>query len=100
MSASASDPHDRARLLLVDDDAALCEVLSRALADRGFDVTTARTVEDAIRTIDAEPPEYAVVDLRSTSSTSSLPMAATSPPPRAHCRCIAGRSSASCAGDP
>jgi two-component system response regulator RegA len=64
MNASAPDPHDRARLLLVDDDVALCEVLSRALANRGFDVTTAHTAEDAIRMIDAEPPEYAVIDLR------------------------------------
>ncbi len=48
---------ERASLLLIDDDLALCEVMSRALDGRGFDVTIAHTVEDAIQTIDAEPPD-------------------------------------------
>jgi two-component system response regulator RegA len=64
MNAPAPDAEDRARLLLVDDDRVLCDVMGRALAARGFDVTAVHTVEDAIRTIDGEPPEYAVVDLK------------------------------------
>jgi len=64
MNAPTVDPHDRASLLLVDDDRTLCDVLGRALATRGFAVTAVHTVDDAIRAIDADPPEYAVVDLK------------------------------------
>ncbi len=56
--------HDRASLLLVDDDHVLCDVLSRALRSRGFEVHVAHTVDEALQAIEAEPPEYAVVDLR------------------------------------
>jgi two-component system, response regulator RegA len=64
MNATSSDQGDRASLLLVDDDRALCEVMGRALAARGFLVTAVHTVDEALRAIDEEPPEYAVVDLR------------------------------------
>jgi two-component system response regulator RegA len=55
---------NRPALLLVDDDLVLCDTLGRALAGRGFDVTTAHTVEAAIRRASECPPEYAVVDLK------------------------------------
>ncbi len=64
MNAPNFGPNDRARLLLVDDDRTLCEVMSRAFAARGFDVVIAHTVEDAVRSIDGDPPEFAVVDLK------------------------------------
>jgi two-component system response regulator RegA len=64
VTSPASSPRDHARLLLVDDDPALCEAMARAFAARGFDVVAAHTAEDAIRTIDGDPPEYAVVDLK------------------------------------
>ncbi len=64
MTNSTDDPHDRASLLLVDDDRALCMVLSRALESRGFAVTVAHAVDDAQQVIDGEAPEYAVVDLK------------------------------------
>lgn len=50
-------------LLLVDDDEAFRTRLARALADRGFAVSTAQGFEDALAKA-AETPEYAVVDLR------------------------------------
>ncbi len=53
----------RANLLLVDDDAALCEALARAFRARGFEVRVAHTVEAASQEARANPPEYAVVDL-------------------------------------
>jgi two-component system response regulator RegA len=56
--------NDEASLLLVDDDPLLCEVLARALSRRGFDVSVAHTVEDALRAVEAEAPEYAVIDLK------------------------------------
>jgi len=51
-------------LLLVDDDALLCEVLARAFASRGFVVTIAASQEAASDVAHATPPDYAVVDLR------------------------------------
>jgi two-component system, response regulator RegA len=64
MTNSTERPQDRASLLLVDDDRALCVVLSRALESRGFAVTIAHAVEDALQAIDGDAPEYAVVDLK------------------------------------
>ena len=64
MSPPKPDPHDRARLLLVDDDRTLCEVMGRAFTARGFDVVAVHTADDAIRAIDGEPPEFALVDLK------------------------------------
>lgn len=53
-----------ASLLLVDDDATFCEVLARALEKRGFLVFTAPDVVTACALATANPPEYAVVDLK------------------------------------
>jgi two-component system response regulator RegA len=64
MNAPTTDSRDRASLLLVDDDRTLCEVMGRALSVRGFAVNAVHTVEDALRTIYGDPPEFAVVDLR------------------------------------
>lgn len=64
MSPSNDDSRDRPSLLLVDDDRTLCDVMSRALAARGFVVNAVHTVEDALRAIDADPPEFAVIDLK------------------------------------
>jgi two-component system, response regulator RegA len=55
---------DLASLLLVDDDPVLCEVLARALLRRGFTVTIAHSVDEALRAVEADPPEYAVIDLK------------------------------------
>lgn len=51
-------------LLLVDDDAAFRQVLCAALQKRGFAVTTAADVPEALALAEANPPEYAVVDLK------------------------------------
>lgn len=50
-------------LLLVDDDALFCRVLSAALTHRGFQVTVAHDVLQAQSLIETLRPEYAVVDL-------------------------------------
>jgi two-component system response regulator RegA len=57
-------PSEQPSLLLVDDDATFRAVLSRALEKRGFAVTTADSVEQALPLAIASPPEYAVVDLK------------------------------------
>jgi two-component system response regulator RegA len=55
---------ERPSLLLVDDDVTFCTVLSRALDKRGFAVTVAHSVEQALPLAEANPPEFAVVDLK------------------------------------
>jgi two-component system response regulator RegA len=51
-------------LLVVDDDATLCEALARGLASRGFAVKVALCVEEANRLIKQNVPDYAIVDLK------------------------------------
>jgi two-component system response regulator RegA len=53
-----------ATLLLVDDDTTFCKVLSAAMEKRGFAVTVANSVEQAIPMAECNSPEFAVVDLK------------------------------------
>lgn len=55
---------DLPSLLLVDDDAIFCGVLARALSKRGYAVSVAYNVEDALALARDNPPEFAVVDLK------------------------------------
>jgi len=57
-----SDEHPS--LLLTDDDPTFCRVLSAALTRRGYCVSVAHSVEQAIPIAEASPPEFAVVDLK------------------------------------
>ncbi len=65
------DVDDRPTLLIVDDDSTFCGVLANAMEKRGFNVTCAHTVEQALESAEACAPEYAVIDLR-LSGTSGL----------------------------
>ncbi len=56
--------NEKASLLLVDDDDVFCQVLGRALEKRGYTVTVAHSVEQAMPLAQTNPPEYAVVDLK------------------------------------
>jgi len=51
-------------MLLVDDDAVLRERLAKAFRERGFEVRTAGSYEEAVTLARVESPEYAIVDLR------------------------------------
>jgi two-component system, response regulator RegA len=64
--ASALDglPEGDRTLLLVDDDAPLCQRLARAMERRGFLVATAESVASGIAAVSERPPAFAVVDLR------------------------------------
>src|SRR5262249_17513980 len=66
MSQVAIDPRGSSNptLLLVDDDETLRERLARAFRDRGMEVLTAASYEEAVRLATAQSPELAVVDLR------------------------------------
>lgn len=55
---------DSPSLLLVDDDETFGRVLGRALEKRGYAVIRAHDVDSALALAEANPPEYAVVDLK------------------------------------
>lgn len=55
---------DRPTLLVVDDDVTFCTVLSNAMAKRGFNVSCAHNVEQAVEAAEMCTPEFAVIDLR------------------------------------
>ena len=55
---------DARSIMLVDDDDVFRERLGRGLRELGFEVRTAKNVEEAIAEARRDPPEYAVVDLR------------------------------------
>jgi two-component system, response regulator RegA len=57
-------PDSERSLLLVDDDAPLCQRLARAMERRGFIVATADSVATGIAAATEQPPAFAVVDLR------------------------------------
>jgi two-component system, response regulator RegA len=56
--------NDKPSLLLVDDDEAFRRVLARAMERRGYTVTTAADVAEALSAAQQHAPEYAVVDLK------------------------------------
>jgi len=56
-------PGDRS-LLILDDDAPFRARLGRAMAQRGFVVSAVGTVSEALEIARANPPQFAVVDLR------------------------------------
>ena len=53
-----------ATLLIVDDDGPFVRRLARAMESRGFSVDTAETVSEGHAKAKANPPKYAVVDMR------------------------------------
>ena len=52
------------KLLLVDDDVTYCTVLAQALTRRGFVVSVANNVNEAIQLIEKSFPTHAVIDLK------------------------------------
>lgn len=52
------------KLLLVDDDVTYCTVLAQALTRRGFVVSVANNVNEAIQLIEQSFPTHAVIDLK------------------------------------
>jgi two-component system, response regulator RegA len=52
------------RLLIVDDDAAQCELLERSFERRGYAVASANCVPQALRVAESWRPHYVILDLR------------------------------------
>ena len=63
-AALAGLPEAERTLLIVDDDAPLCQRLARAMERRGFVVETADSVAAGVSAASARPQAFAVVDLR------------------------------------
>jgi two-component system response regulator RegA len=59
-------------LLIVEDDAAFARTLSRSFERRGYKVLVASSVEEVVRLLETETPEYAVVDLKLAGGGSGL----------------------------
>jgi two-component system response regulator RegA len=57
-------PDERPSLLVVDDDVVFCRVLAEALETRGYAVRVAHDVAAGLAAAAADPPEYAVIDLK------------------------------------
>ena len=65
LSAALRDlPESERSLLIVDDDAPLCQRLARAMERRGFVVATADSVAGGIAAATEQAPAFAVVDMR------------------------------------
>ena len=65
ISAALQDlPESERTLLIVDDDAPLCQRLARAMERRGFVVATAESVAGGVAAASGRPPAFAVVDMR------------------------------------
>ena len=58
-----SDFEDKS-LLLVDDDDPFRDRLARAMEKKGFQVNSAKTIENAIKMVQTRAPQFAAVDLR------------------------------------
>lgn len=63
-ATSGADLGDDKSLLLVDDDRPFLTRLGRAMESRGFLVDTAESVAEGIAKVRANPPAFAVVDMR------------------------------------
>jgi two-component system response regulator RegA len=57
------DPKTDPRVLIVDDEPRMRELLSRAVGGWGFDVTTAKSGEEALRLAAEHAPHIALLDL-------------------------------------
>jgi CheY-like chemotaxis protein len=69
MTASRPDRHDRSagarpRVLVVDDDDAVCELLRQALTDEGYAVATVPHGAAALELVRHHQPAVILVDLR------------------------------------
>jgi DNA-binding response OmpR family regulator len=54
----------RPRVLIVDDDPALCEMMAQLLTEEGFDTDVASNGQDALDKAHDNPPRVIVLDMR------------------------------------
>ncbi len=58
-----STEEDRARILVVDDDAPVREILADQLAEAGYLVSTAEDGEEALAKVSSESPDLILLDV-------------------------------------
>jgi CheY-like chemotaxis protein len=58
-----STEEDRARILVVDDDALVREILADQLAEAGYLVSTAEDGEEALAKVSSESPDLILLDV-------------------------------------
>ena len=63
MSSTAGDGSGAARLLVVEDEQTILELLSGSLRFAGFEVTTAASGADALRAVAASRPNLVLLDI-------------------------------------
>src|ERR1700758_4367680 len=59
-------------LLIVEDDAAFARTLHRSFERRSYTVLVASTLEEVVKLLETQTPEYAVVDLKLAGGASGL----------------------------
>jgi two-component system response regulator RegA len=59
-------------LLIVEDDAAFARTLHRSFERRGYAVLVASKLEEVVKLLETQTPEYAVVDLKLAGGASGL----------------------------
>jgi DNA-binding NtrC family response regulator len=64
MPYALRSPTRPATILIVDDEAQICDLLSRVLAKEGYQVRTARSGTEAMHIAKNEPIELTLLDLR------------------------------------
>jgi CheY-like chemotaxis protein len=60
---SHPDSHPKKRILVVDDDPAITEVIELALVSRGYDVVTATDGAEGLRRAEQEAPDLVLLDV-------------------------------------
>ena len=64
MSPVRAESGRRRRILIVDDDRQLCDLLAEALGQAGYEVTAAQCANDALAAIATASPDLAVLDIK------------------------------------
>ena len=59
-----TDKEQSLKVLIVDDDESLCDIVSIYLAEKGFDTFKAYTGDDGLRQFRSEPPDLVLLDIR------------------------------------
>jgi ActR/RegA family two-component response regulator len=59
-------------LLIVEDDATFARTLSRSFERRGYTVRSAASLEEVMKLLETQSPDYAVVDLKLAGGASGL----------------------------
>jgi len=57
------------RFLIIDDDELFCQILSRSLEKKNFDVLYATSAEQGLKTAETFRPEYCLLDLKLANET-------------------------------